>query len=74
MRLVSSELISKADIVLYKSKDVHKGASLFFDKSIDEQVSYEFSLEEELKNALDKREVTLVYQPQIDTKQVRFMV
>ncbi|MUK42810.1 EAL domain-containing protein [Aliivibrio fischeri] len=64
----SSELISKADIVLYKSKDVHKGASLFFDKSIDEQVSYEFSLEEELKNALDKREVTLVYQPQIDTK------
>lgn len=64
----SLDLISKADIVLYKSKEKHKGGALFFDQSIDEQVNYEFSLEEELRAALDNNEITVVYQPQIDIK------
>lgn len=62
----SLDLISKADIVLYKSKAKQKGGALFFDQSIDEQVSYEFSLEEELRTALDNNEISVVYQPQID--------
>jgi diguanylate cyclase (GGDEF)-like protein len=64
----SLDLISKADIVLYKSKEKHKGGALFFDQSIDEQVNYEFSLEEELRTALDNNEISVVYQPQIDIK------
>lgn len=62
----SLDLISKADIVLYKSKEKQKGGALFFDQSIDEQVNYEFSLEEELRKALDNNEISVVYQPQID--------
>lgn len=64
----SLDLISKADIVLYKSKAKHKGGALFFDQSIDDQVNYEFSLEEELKTALINNEISVVYQPQIDIK------
>ena len=64
----SLDLISKADIVLYKSKAKQKGGALFFDQSIDDQVSYEFSLEEELRTALNNNEISVVYQPQIDIK------
>jgi len=62
----SMELISKADIVLYKSKEKQKGGSLFFNKSIDDQVNYEFSLEEQLRLALERKEIFVTYQPQVD--------
>ncbi len=64
----SVDLISKADIVLYKSKAKQKGAALFFDHTIDAQVNYEFSLEEELRTALINNEISVIYQPQIDIK------
>ncbi len=64
----SLDLISKADIVLYKSKAKQKGSALFFDHTIDAQVNYEFSLEEELRTALINNEISVVYQPQIDIK------
>ncbi len=62
------ELISKADIVLYKSKARHKGDVLFFDKQIDAKVQYELLLEQELRFALERDEITVNYQPQIDAK------
>ncbi|WP_141676873.1 MULTISPECIES: cache domain-containing protein [unclassified Aliivibrio] len=62
----SLDLISKADIVLYKSKAKRKGSALFFDHTIDAQVNYEFSLEEELRTALSNNEISVMYQPQID--------
>ncbi|WP_421865515.1 bifunctional diguanylate cyclase/phosphodiesterase [Motiliproteus sp.] len=58
------ELISKADIVLYKSKARQKGDVLFFDQSINEQVQHDFLLEEELRHALSRDEFHLTYQPQ----------
>ena len=60
------ELITKADIVLYKSKARRKGDVLFFDKRINEQVQYDFTLEAELRQALTRNEFSLFYQPQID--------
>lgn len=59
------ELISKADIVLYKSKAREKGCSLFFSDTINEQVKRDFLLEGELRLALSNHEFTMVYQPQI---------
>ncbi|MUL10066.1 EAL domain-containing protein [Aliivibrio fischeri] len=64
----SSDLIGKADIALFKLKGGQKGSSLFFDKTINEEVNYQFTLENELKNALDNDEISLVYQPQIEVK------
>ncbi|NVD07726.1 EAL domain-containing protein [Vibrio sp. JPW-9-11-11] len=59
------ELISKADIVLYKSKARQKGDVLFFDSSINKQVQYDFLLERELRGAIDRGELSIVYQPQV---------
>ncbi|EEX94194.1 signal transduction protein [Vibrio orientalis CIP 102891 = ATCC 33934] len=62
------ELISKADIVLYKSKARQKGDVLFFDSSINQQVQYDFLLERELREAIDRGELTVSYQPQVNAK------
>lgn len=62
------ELISKADIVLYKSKARQKGDVLFFDSSINQQVQYDFLLERELREAIDRGELTVNYQPQVNAE------
>lgn len=62
---VAEELISKADIVLYKSKSQQKGRSLFFNESINKQVKRDFLIENELRVALLAKELSVVYQPQI---------
>ncbi|MDG3085659.1 cache domain-containing protein [Vibrio hannami] len=61
------DLISKADIVLYKSKARQKGDVLFFDSSINQQVQHDFLLERELRGAIERGELTAVYQPQIES-------
>lgn len=61
-------LISKADIVLYRSKARQKGDVLFFDVSIDKQAQYEFLLERELRGAIERHELSIVYQPQVDAR------
>jgi len=65
---VAEELISKADIVLYKSKLLQKGRSLFFNESINKQVKRDFLIESELRLALAENELSVVYQPQISVK------
>ncbi|MDG3087914.1 cache domain-containing protein [Vibrio hannami] len=59
-------LIRKADIVLYKSKAIKKGDVMFYDESINEQVQYDFVVEEELRRAIYKDEISVLYQPQMD--------
>lgn len=60
------ELISKADIMLYKSKSSEKGNVLFYNKAINLQVQHDFKLENELRYALARQELSILYQPQID--------
>ncbi|MCK6262071.1 cache domain-containing protein [Vibrio sp. ZSDE26] len=61
----SEELIAKADTALYTSKARKKGQILFYDESINQQVQYELTLEKELRCALERNELSMVYQPQI---------
>ncbi|MDK9759738.1 hypothetical protein KIV40_31600, partial [Vibrio sp. D173a] len=49
------ELLTKADIVLYKAKDSQKGEAVFYDEVINKQVTYDFRVEEQLKLALKKQ-------------------
>jgi diguanylate cyclase (GGDEF)-like protein len=65
---VAEDLISKADIVLYKSKSVQKGRSLFFSESINKQVKRDFLIESELRLALSEKELYVLYQPQISAE------
>ncbi len=60
------ELIAKADTALYTSKARRKGKVLFFDESINKRVQYELTLEKELRCAIKKDELYMVFQPQID--------
>jgi len=65
---VTEDLISKADIVLYKSKSVQKGRSLFFNETINKQVKRDFLIESELRMALSENELSVFYQPQISVE------
>jgi diguanylate cyclase (GGDEF)-like protein len=62
---ITEDLISKADIVLYKSKSIEKGCSLFFNDVINKQVKRDFLIEAELRIALSENELSVFYQPQI---------
>lgn len=64
----SEELIAKSDTVLYRSKAIKKGGALFYDSKINQQVQYEFLLEEEMKEALINQEIYVCYQPQMNAK------
>ncbi|MDB1124027.1 bifunctional diguanylate cyclase/phosphodiesterase [Vibrio algarum] len=64
----AESLIRKADIVLYKSKAIHKGEVMFFNHTINEQIQYDYMVEEELRRAVYKNEISVLYQPQIDVK------
>ncbi|WCE30885.1 bifunctional diguanylate cyclase/phosphodiesterase [Vibrio sp. SCSIO 43137] len=60
----AEELISRADLSLYQAKE-SKGTVTYFDASIAKKLDYEFMLEEQLKGALERNEISVYYQPQI---------
>nr|WP_290368745.1 cache domain-containing protein [Vibrio marisflavi] len=62
------ELLSKADIVLYRSKEYSKGSVMFFDKQINEQVQHNFALEDAIRNAVQVKEFSVSYEPRIEPK------
>ncbi|NLS13027.1 EAL domain-containing protein [Vibrio sp. SM6] len=59
------QLISNADIVLYRAKSGHKGKVRFYDERISQQIQYDFLVEDELKQALERSEIEVYYQPQV---------
>jgi diguanylate cyclase len=61
-------LIRKADLVLYKSKAQHKGGSMFYNVQLDTDIQFNYLVEEELRRAVYKNEISVVYQPQVDVK------
>lgn len=60
-----STLITNADVVLYRSKQHSKGGILFFDSDINQQIKDEYQIEQHLKHALRRNELSVVYQPQV---------
>ncbi len=60
------ELLTKADIVLYKAKESNKGDAVFYDDVINRKVKYDYSVEKQLETALERGEFSVFYQPQVD--------
>ncbi len=60
------ELLQKADIAMYKAKQRSRGIHLFFTDKMQEDIRYKAEIEADLYHALDRDELSLVYQPQID--------
>ncbi|WP_170984461.1 putative bifunctional diguanylate cyclase/phosphodiesterase [Rhodoligotrophos defluvii] len=59
----ASELFRKADIALYRAKAEERGSYRLFTPTMDEAVQIRNATERELRNAIDRRELCLVYQP-----------
>ena len=62
------DLMSKADIVLTRSKKQGKGYITFFDPKISQELHSKFLLEDEFKSALKRKEFEVYYQPQVNSQ------
>ncbi|MBR0830227.1 EAL domain-containing protein [Bradyrhizobium manausense] len=59
-------LLANADIALYQAKNEQRGTIRHFSKAMDSQVREERALRADLQRALEKGELHLHYQPQVD--------
>lgn len=61
-------LLKNADIAMYEAKKYGKNTYEFFDRSMNDKVIQRMEMDRDLRNALDKGEFSLAYQPQINSK------
>jgi diguanylate cyclase len=61
-------LLRNADLAMYFAKRRNPGTCAFFDVSMNSQVLHRFTIEEQLRGALERNEFSLVYQPQFDVR------
>ena len=61
-------LLRNADLAMYFAKRRNPGTFAFFDVSMNSQVLHRFTIEEQLRGALDRNEFSLVFQPQFDVR------
>ena len=62
----ADELIRRADLALYRAKHQGGSRSRFFEPVMDTEARSRRVLERELRRALDRRELVLHYQPQLE--------
>lgn len=60
------ELFKNADVALYHAKDAGRNTSEFFSTSMNETAMYRMLLETNLRRSLERNEITVQYQPQVD--------
>ncbi len=62
-----AELTKQADMALYQAKEAGRGVHRFFAPEMNERLQRRRVLENDLRQALASGEITLAYQPQIDS-------
>ncbi|WP_234879107.1 putative bifunctional diguanylate cyclase/phosphodiesterase [Sinorhizobium americanum] len=62
----SDELMRRADIALYRAKDLGRGITIHFDDSFDDDALHQAELESELRTSLLKGGITVAFQPLIN--------
>jgi diguanylate cyclase (GGDEF)-like protein/PAS domain S-box-containing protein len=66
-RAVSAlDLLREADTALYQAKAAGKGCTAIFDAAMDARTQERMTLERDLRHALDRAELELVYQPDVE--------
>ena len=61
-------LLRNADLAMYFAKRRAPGTFAFFDVSMNTTALHRFTIEEQLRGALERNEFTLQYQPQFDVR------
>lgn len=61
------ELLRKADLAMYKAKELGKNQYKLYESSLEDEITDRLLLENHLRYALGRGEFVLNYQPQIDT-------
>jgi len=62
-----SALLKAADTALYSAKERGKNRYAFYDAELTKKAEYRFLFEQFLREAIQKNQLTLVYQPQVNT-------
>ncbi len=60
------DLLSCADIALYRAKDSGRDAFQFYSAELDAHMQHQLAMREDLRQAIERDELHLVYQPQVD--------
>lgn len=68
---IADDLIHKADIAMYEVKQRGRNSCLMFAAGMEHKSRERVSLETHLRKALERGELSLYYQPQVDLKQGR---
>ena len=66
--LTVSELIKNADIAMYNAKNSGKNSYRFFDSYMEDDVNQKNDLADILSHVIDKNEIYLQYQPQVNVE------
>lgn len=66
-------LVKNADLAMYQAKEHGRGQFVFYEPRFAEQVQERLFLENELRDALRRDELTLHYQPQFDLQSGRIV-
>jgi diguanylate cyclase (GGDEF)-like protein/PAS domain S-box-containing protein len=64
-------LVKHADIAMYRAKHLGRNNYQFYTQELTESMFHRFTLENGLRRALDRQEMVLYYQPQLDVAQSR---
>ncbi len=59
----AADLIQQADTAMYRSKEAGKNSTTVYDASMKERVQERLDMERELRHALDRSQIGVVYQP-----------
>jgi len=62
----SEDLMKQADIAMYQAKNAGRNTMRFFDPQMQENINSRATLEDALRNAIERKEFQLYYQIQVD--------
>lgn len=65
---VADSLVRKADLAMGQAKKLGKNGYCFFDESLEREVMHRLSVENQLRQAIEKQQFVLHYQPKICLK------
>ncbi|WP_440875278.1 bifunctional diguanylate cyclase/phosphodiesterase [Thalassotalea sp. PLHSN55] len=60
------KILKAADTALYAAKELGKNRYAYYNNALTKKAEYRFKLEHDLREAIEKQQLTLVYQPKVD--------